>query len=75
MISSADQFSTWTTGDEIEYLNSIGTNGIFRPERKRELLEGYAAALKYRPKSQKYLDFTKLHEVVYELLNEGSTTH
>lgn len=64
-----DQFSTWCMGDELSYLHSLNHHN---PKRRRELLEGYAEALKYRPKSQKYLDFTKLHEVVYELLNEGA---
>lgn len=68
----SDQLSTWTTTDEIEYLNSIGSHAVLgrSPHDRRDLLEGYAEALKYRPRS-KYLDFTKLHEKVWELLNDG----
>lgn len=61
-----DQFSTWCMSDELGYLESLNHHN---PKRRREILEGYAAALKYRPRSQKYLDFTKLHERIYELLN------
>lgn len=70
-MTDENRLSTWSTNDELEYLNTLGTHGNFRPEQRRNLLEGYAEALKYRPRSMRYLDFSKLHERVYELLDEG----
>lgn len=71
-MTDENRLSTWSTNDEIDYLNSIGTHGNFRPEQRRELLEGYAEALKYRPRSEKYLDMRRLKFRVEELLSEVS---
>jgi hypothetical protein len=65
-----DNTSTWTTGDEIEYLNRISTFGAFRPEDRRRLLLGYQEAVAYRRKSERYLDMGRIREKLWELLNE-----
>ena len=62
--------STYSTADELDYLNTIGTHGNFRPEQRLELLRGYQAALSKRPRSAKYLDMAKLRWRVRELLSE-----
>lgn len=68
-MSNADQLSTWSTSDEIDYLNNIGTHGNFRPEQRLELLQGYRDALKFRPKSEKYLNFRLISRKVQELID------
>lgn len=68
-MNDTSHYHTWTTADEMEYLDGISTHGNFRPEQRLELLQGYQEAMKYRPKSEKYLDFGRLRERVQELIN------
>lgn len=62
--------ATWHTSDEIIYLESIGTHSILGRSSltRRELLESYREALKWRPVSERYLDFKRLRERVEELI-------
>lgn len=69
-MTDENRLSTYSTGDEMEYLNAIGTHGNFRPEQRRDLLEGYLHALKYRPRCG-YLDMRRLRLMVEELLADG----
>lgn len=64
-----NQFSTWTTGDELEFINGLGTHSDKRFNR-RKLLEGYRKAMKFRPLSERYLDFRKIEFRLRELLGE-----
>lgn len=59
--------STWTTTDEIAYLDNLGTHSE-PPLDRVMLLHGYLTALQLRPRSR-YLDFDVLREHAERLLN------
>lgn len=60
----------WGTADEIEYLNGIGTHTVLGRSTldRRELLQAYLKVLKFRPRSERYLDVGRLEQRVQELL-------
>lgn len=64
---------TWTTDDEIQYLEQIGdSNYKGHPEiamLRKELLQGYKTALDFRPRSD--LDFDVIRERLRELMEEA----
>jgi hypothetical protein len=73
MIDTNTQHS-WSTADEVEYLEALGTHSVLgRSSLSRvELLQAYQRCLSYRPRSEKYLDFDRLDERVKELINADS---
>lgn len=64
----SDRLATWTTVDELDYLDNIGTFSAHRLDRL-ELLRGYQKALGFRVLSERYLDFRKLERRVRELID------
>jgi hypothetical protein len=63
-----DTRSTWCTSDELEYLQDIGTFSARRDIDRTTLLRGYLAALKLRPRSERYLNIDILRARAEELL-------
>lgn len=63
--------STWSTCDEIAYLEEIGTHTILSRStlNRRELLQAYLKVLKFRPRSERYLNVGKLERRVVELID------
>lgn len=68
-----DNTATWTTADELDYLNDIGTHTVLGRSHmsRRELLESYREALKFRPVSERFLNFKRLRQRVEALLADA----
>lgn len=52
---------TWSTCDEIAYLEEIGTHTVLGRSTldRRELLQAYLKVLKFRPRSERYLNISR----------------
>lgn len=64
--------STWNTCDEIAYLEAIGSHTVLGRSAldRRELLQAYLKVLRFRPRSERYLNVEKLQQKVEELISE-----
>lgn len=66
--------STWSTSDEIAYLEEIGTHTVLSRAAvpRIELLLNYQRCLRLRPKSEKYLDMKRLSKRVEKMISDES---
>jgi hypothetical protein len=62
---------TWTTSDELFYLQHIGAHGV-RPDlaNRTDLLKGYKKAFGFRPNSEEYLNFELLRKWLIAMIEE-----
>ena len=64
----------WSTPDEINYLNGIGTHTVNRATRTHRifLLHQYLERLDFRPQSERFIDFRRVRGHVEDLLRNPS---